>query len=229
MDSTRKSAIAAGVLLLLAWAGGVLNVIAVHPILDVPNYLDTVLARGGRYTLGILCELVMSFSGAGVALAMYPVLRRFDEGLAIGSVGFRLLEAVAWMVDVALLLLISTLSRASHLPGAGDSQTFLAMGSLVLDARFGLDICAFSAFIIGAFMYYLVLFRARLIPVWLSSWGLVGAPLWLGATLLSMFRCMELYSTTQTLLFVPIALQELVMALWLILRGFDPGRTTGRA
>jgi len=229
MDSTRKSAIAAGILLLVAWAGGVLNVIAVHPILDVPNYLDTVATRGGRYTLGALCELVMGFSGAGIALAMYPVLRRFDEGLAIGSVGFRLLEAVGWMVDVALLLLISTLSRAAHLPGAGDPQTFRAMGSLVLDARFGLDICAFSAFIIGAFMYYIILFRARLVPAWLSAWGLIGAPLWLGATLLSMFRYMELYSTTQTLLFVPIGLQELAMALWLILRGFDPGRIAGRA
>lgn len=83
-------------------------------------------------------------------------------------------------------------------------------------------ICGFTAFIIGAFMYYLILFKGRLVPAWLSVWGLIGAPLWLGATLLSMFRWIHLYSLTQTLLFIPIALQELVFAFWLIFVGFKP-------
>jgi len=69
-------------------------------------------------------------------------------------------------------------------------------------------ICGFTAFIIGAFMYYLILFKGRLVPAWLSVWGLIGAPLWLGATLLSMFRWIHLYSMTQTLLFIPIALRR---------------------
>ena len=96
------------------------------------------------------------------------------------------------------------------------------MGSLLLGVRYWLDICGFTAFIIRAFMYYMILFKGRLVPAWLSVWGLAGAPLWLGATLLSMFRWIHLYSMTQTLLFIPIALQELVLAFWLIFFGFKP-------
>ena len=115
MGPSRKAAMLAGILLLAAWAGGVLSVIAIQPILDVPNYLDMIPLRGNRYTLGALFELAMAFSGAGIALAMCPVLRKCNEGLAIGSVGFRILEAVAWMADVSILMLVSTLSREFHI------------------------------------------------------------------------------------------------------------------
>jgi len=71
-------------------------------------------------------------------------------------------------------------------------------------------------------MYYSVLYRSRLVPRWLSGWGLVGATLVTVAGLLVMLDLAVPLGTTQAILAIPIAVQEMVLAVWLIARGFNP-------
>ena len=222
MNSNRKIAITAGVLFITATVAGMLSVVCTGPIPGSPDYLSRIAAIENRVIIGALFELTMAFACAGIAISLYPVLRIFNEGLALGSVGFRVIEAVIWTVDVISLLLLLKLSREFIKAGSPGSSFFQSLGVLLIAGRYWADIAAYLAFILGALMYYWIFYQAKLIPRWLSGWGLVGVPLWLSGTLLSMVGVIDLYSTIQVALFLPIASQELVLAVWLIARGFNP-------
>jgi hypothetical protein len=80
---------------------------------------------------------------------------------------------------------------------------------------------------VGAFMYYVVIYRGRLVPRWLSGWGLAAAPAMMTACLLSLLSDSQV--TGYVLLFLPIAVQEMVFAVWLLVKGFNPGPLTSGA
>ena len=88
---------------------------------------------------------------------------------------------------------------------------------------------AMVPFLLGALMYYYLLFRSRLVPRWLSGWGLVGAGLGLVATVYAGFTQEFGFSTVNTVLNIPIGIQEMVLAVWLIAKGFKSPPVTERA
>ena len=87
---------------------------------------------------------------------------------------------------------------------------------------------AFLPFALGALMYYYLLYRSRLVPRWLSGWGLVGAGLCLVATVYAGFTQEFGFSSVNTVLNIPIGVQEMVLAVWLIVKGFNPSPVTSR-
>ena len=221
MNINRKIAITAGGLLVTATVAGILSVVFTGPIPGSPDYLIKISANENRVIMGALCELIMAFAGAGIPISMYSLLKKYNENLAIGSVGFRIIEAVIWIVDIIGLLLLLKLSQEFIKDAAPSSSFFQTLGALLLAVRYWADILAYLAFILGALFYYYIFFQTKLVPRWLSGWGLVGVPLWLSGTLFSMFGTISLYSTTQVILFLPIAVQEMVLAIWLIVKGFN--------
>jgi hypothetical protein len=80
----------------------------------------------------------------------------------------------------------------------------------------------YLAFCTGATLYYLVFYRSQLIPRWLSAWGLAGTVLGLVSGLLVLFQSIAVLSSTQVVLNLPIAAQEMILAVWLIVKGFSP-------
>jgi hypothetical protein len=223
MNSDRKIAIVAGVLFIIGTAAGILNVVFTGPILGTPDYLVKISGNENRYIMGVLFQLIMGFACAGIAIALYPVLRKFNEGLALGAAGFRLIEGVFHLVGVIILLLLLTLSREfvkALTPGPSYFQT---LGVLLTEGRnWAANAAGIPAWCIGAFMYYWIFYRTKLIPQWLSVWGLAGIILALTASILPMFNLITTMSTAQFVLNFPIALQEMVLAVWLIVKGFNP-------
>jgi hypothetical protein len=152
------------------------------------------------------------------------VLRKFNAGLALGSVGFRLIEAVFYTVGT--LCLLSTFALSQESAGlSGDAAVYIeTLGRLLLTAK---DLAGFvlgvMAFCIGGGMYYAVFYRTRLIPRWLSVWGFIALVLLFSAVLITLFDGAP-YSVSGNLVFLafPIALQEMVLAVWLIAKGFNP-------
>jgi len=84
------------------------------------------------------------------------------------------------------------------------------------------NVAGLLAFGLGALMYYYIFYQTRLVPRWLSGWGLIGIILIIVISMLVMFRVIAPMSTTQIVLAVPIGLQEMVLAVWLIVKGFNP-------
>ena len=222
MNSYRKNAIIVGVLFITATVAGVLSVPFTRHI-DLPDYLINVSANATQVIVGALFELIMAFAVVGIAIWLYPILKKHNEALALGSVGARLVEGIFLLVGVVSLLSLLTLSQEFVKAGAPDASYFQTFGTLLLAVRdwAGHGIASI-AFPLGALMYYYIFFQSKLIPRWLSSWGVLGAVLSLTAALLSMFGQIVPFSTNAILLELPIGINEMVLAVWLIVKGFNP-------
>jgi len=223
MNSNRRFAVAAGVLWITATVADVISrAVLVQPILGAPDYLTRISANEGQVLLGALFLLIGAVAASGIAIALYPVLRQHDEGLAIGSVGFRLIEGAFYLGIVVCLLVLVTVSRESANAGAPASSAYEAPAALVMAARDSLSQVSVLIFGLGALMYYWVFYRSRLVPRWLSAWGLVAIITDMLSILLVMFGLVESFSPPQLVLALPILVQEMVMAVWLITKGFNP-------
>ncbi len=224
MNSNRKIAVTAGALFILATAASLAGSAVLGSALEGPDFLSRLSMDGNRVLVSALLSFVAACGSAGIAIALYPVLRKFNEGLALGAVGFRLIEAVFYTVGTLCVLSIFALSHqsiAADAPAASYAQTLAALLLTAKDlAGFVLGVLAFC---IGACSYYVVFYRSRLIPRWLSAWGLVALALLFAAVIITLFDG-EPYSVSGKLVFLafPIFLQELVLAVWLIVKGFDP-------
>jgi hypothetical protein len=224
MNAMQRTAKAAGILFILATAAGLAGSGVLASALEAPDFLNRLSMGGSRVLVSALLSFAAACGSAGIAIALYPVLRKFNEGLALGSVGFRLIEAVFYTVGT--LCLLSTFALSQELAGASGSEASYAgtLGRLLLTAK---DLAGFvlgvMAFCIGGSLYYVVFYRTRLIPRWLSVWGLIALVLLFSAVLITLSDGAP-YSVSGNLVFLasPIALQEMVLAVWLIVKGFNP-------
>ncbi len=158
---------------------------------------------------------------------MYPVLKERNAGLALGSVIFRTLEAAFYMVGLVSLLSLLTLGQQFGTAGAADRTSLQAIGNLLVSVREHAALVAVFAFCVGAFMYYYVLFQSRLIPRWLSGFGIVAIILLTVACVLALFSGNRI--TSYIPLAAPIGVQEMVLAVWLIVKGFNPSASASRS
>ncbi|SES42729.1 protein of unknown function [Pedococcus cremeus] len=215
----RGNAIAVGVLFIACSAASILSAVPLGSTLDGPGYLAKLAVSNDRVVLTALIELVWAATGAAIAIGLYPVLREHNPALALGSVAARVVEGVFVLVGTLSLLALLTVSQQS--PAAGAAASSQATGDALLAVRdWALGFVGLLAFGIGALLYYYVLYASRVIPRWLSVWGLAGAALMVVATIHSGFTQDFGFSTVTTVLNIPIGLQELVLAVWLIVRGF---------
>jgi hypothetical protein len=219
MNSTRKIAVITGVIFIIATVV-VFVADALTPGLTGTDYLTRFSANTSRVAAGAFAYLVSAFASGGIAIAMYPVMKRSNAGLALGSVVFRALEAVFYMVGVVCLLSLLTLGQQFTTSGAADRTSLQAIGNLLVSIRDNAALVAVFAFCLGAFMYYYLFFQSRLIPRWLSGFGIVAIILMMAACVLAMFSGNRI--TSYIPLAAPIAVQEMVLAVWLIVKGFNP-------
>jgi hypothetical protein len=168
-----------------------------------------------------MCVLVMGFALAMVPLLMFPILKKHNEPLALGYVVFRGgLETVMYLVSAASMLVLVPLSQAYARAGAAEASGFQAAGELILSVtRLPLTTLVFC---LGALIFYTVLFRSNLIPRWLSAWGLISILPYLAAALLPTLGIGDESSSWIMPLYMPMMLQEMVMAVWMIVKGFSP-------
>ena len=222
MDTYRRSGIVTGILFIAADVAGFLTFIA-KPVLDAPDYLTRISANEPTVLAGALLVFIMGWADAGIGISMYPILRRHNEGLALGAAGFRIIEGVFHGMNAVLILVLATLSREFVKAGPADLAQFQNLGTLLAEGRTWVrDVAALPAWCIGAYLYYSLFFKTRLVPRWLSVWGLAGITLTMAGSILVLFRQIASLSNVQLLMYLPAALQEIFLAVWLIVKGFNP-------
>ena len=221
MNSYRKTARIVGLLFIIATGAPLLSFLFTGS-LNAPDYLIKVSENETQVIVGALLELVFSVACASIAIGMYPVLKKHNVGLALGAVGLRLIEGILYIISVIGLLSLLTLSQEFIKAGVPDASYFQSLGTLLLAVRDWAGLLGSITFILGALMYYYVFYKSKLIPRWLSTWGLIGVPFWIVAALLQMFGLVDPFSTTLILLDLPIAINEMVLAVWLIVKGVNP-------
>jgi hypothetical protein len=143
-------------------------------------------------------------------------LRKQNEALALGYVAARIVEGVLFIVAVLAILTLWTLSQKYVEAGAPDASYFQTLGELLLAVRYWAYNVLWPVIIgLGSLMFYYLLYQSKLIPRWLSVWGLIGAPLF-PVSWLSLFG-----PKISGPFLLPLVANEMVLAVWLIVKGFN--------
>ena len=194
-----------------------LGVVLLDPFLGGSDYLTNISANENTLIIGTFLVLIDAVAVAGIAIVIYPVLKKHNETLALGYVGARIGESLLFSINVITTLTLLTLSQEFTKAGSLDTSYYQILGTVLLAAGnwaylLGLGL----AFAISAMILNFVLYQSKLIPRWLSGWGFVGAALVFANYLLESFGMKPV-----EILFIPIAVQEMVFAVWLIIKGFN--------
>jgi hypothetical protein len=222
MNSNRKTAIIVGVLFIIATLAGVLSVVFLVPILNAPDYLSNVSANDNQVIIVVLLELIMIVAIVGIAVMLFPILKKQNEGLALGYVAARIIEVVPFFVGIASLLSLLKVSKEFVIAGAPASSYFQTLGILsIAIIDWTTMIGGHIIFSLTALILNYTLYKSKLVPRWISVWGLIGVPLMLASGVLGMFG-LNSFSTIGTFLILPLAIQEMIFAVWLIVKGFNP-------
>jgi hypothetical protein len=224
--TNRKIAVITGMIFIIATATS-LVANALTTVLTGADYLTSFSANANQVAAGALLYLIGHFACAGIAIVMYPVLKKWNEGLALGSVIFRTIEAGFYLVVLVSLLSLLTLGQQFTSAGAAERTSLQAIGGLLVGVHDHAGLLGVFAFCVGAFMYYTLFYQSRLIPRWLSIWGIAAIVLMLAACVLSLFSGDRI--TSYIPLAAPIGLQEMVLAVWLIVKGFNPSVSASRS
>ena len=221
MNTYRNTAKIAAVLFLIGTVTALVGDGLTESTLSAPDYLTRMSANGTQIMIGALFTLISAVVSGSIAISLYPILRKYNESLALGAVGFRLIEPVFYIVGVMSILALVLLSQEFVKAGSPAASSFQLFGTLALAmhtwAYYVFGVVAYS---LGALMYYVVFYQARLIPRWLAGWGCIGEALALAAAVCMMFGLTP-NSPLMVALILPIAVQELVLAGWLIVKGFN--------
>lgn len=220
MKFFEKPAEQIGWLFVLATVAGVLSVLVMRSTLGAEDLLTAVQANQGSMLLGEMLIFVMLSAMVGTAVLLWPILSRHSETLALGYVLARTLEVVVIAIGLVAGLLLVPLSWS-----AGDGADLAGAGVLAETLKNASDwtgyLGAQMVFSISALVLNWAFFRYGLVPRWLSVWGLVGVPLMFLSGLLVMVESLNSSASALNLLVVPLAVQEMAMAVWLIVKGFE--------
>jgi hypothetical protein len=216
----RQSAVAAGVLLILGVVASLVATRFTGPILSQPDYLGVIPSSENNMLWGTFFQFITALVAAGIALSLYPVLRRYHSTLAVGAVTFRIMEGVFYAISGLGLIALVTLGHESSVR---EAPYYQSLGSLIISvsdaANFIFGVVAFG---LGATMYYVAFYLTKLVPRWLTIWGFAGIILVVSAAVYTLLNG-EAFAIEGNMraLAAPIALQELVLACWLSIRGFN--------
>ena len=222
MNSINKTAGIVGVLFIIGTIAGMLSYVFTGPVLGDPDYLGKVSANEIQIIAGALFVLIMGFALALVPVMMFPILKKYNEALALGYVVFRgALETVMYIILAISWLFLIPVSQEYVKAGTTVTSYFQTLGVVLLEGHDLIGPVQTIVFCLGALIFYYLLYQTNLIPRWLSGWGLIAIIPYLAAGLLVLFGFFGSLSTSEIVLEFPLALQEMVMAVWLIMKGFN--------
>jgi hypothetical protein len=224
MDPVRKTALIAGVFYLLTFVSAIPAVFFLDPVLNDPNYVVGAGADG-RVVMGCLLDLVNAIACVGTAVALFPIVKRQNEGVALGFVTARLFEAAVIVIGIVSLLAVVTLRQTAA--GSTDDATLVTVGQALVAVRdwtFLLGpslVPGINALLLGYLMY-----RSGLVPRLIPAIGLLGAPLLIASAVARMFVGPEQLMLLAGIATVPIFAWELSIGLYMTFKGFRPSPIT---
>ena len=221
MHTNRKTAIIVGVLFLAGYLGIFLGSAFYAPILDAPDYLNQIYPNKSQVTVGMLIELINDVAVIGIPVMLFPILKKYSERLALGYFGFRIIESIVLIFSKTNLLSLITLSQEYIAAGSPDNSYFQILGTVALAERDWASQIQVVFFAISALIFYYLLYQTKLLPRWLSIWGFIAVASLIAANLLPVPDLTQGFNLAQ-LLFLPIFLSEILVAIWLIVKGFNP-------
>lgn len=216
MNSYRKDAIIAGALFLTAMAASILGGGLIESILTAPDFISNISANLSTIYIGVFLEFINAFAVVGIAVTLFPILKKHNDSLALGYVGFRLIESVFCIVSALIPLTLIFLSKEYLKTELTDVNNMKTLSLLFIYIRTDLaEIVIPIAFSLGAFLLYHILYHSKLIPRFISVWGLIGVILILLLVFLKVSMILNI------IFVLPIILNEIFLGIYLIVKGFN--------
>jgi len=224
MNTSRRTARIVGALFLTSNVVFILGALVfIEPTLGASDYLNLVSADRAKMVVGVLLELTNAIAYLGIAVLMFPILKQRFESMALGYVGLRIIEFVMQILSGLSPLSLVTLSEEFASAGSPAASSFQTMGTVLLAERYWAFQMVSITLVLGALLFYSMLYRTKLIPRFISIWGLLGAAVVLANTMLDMLG----YPPGN--LGVVMLLNELFLGVWLIVKGFNPAAIASRS
>ncbi len=225
MTTTRRAATIVGAAFIVAMIASLLGGAMVEGVIAAPDYLVRAAEGPAALWTGVALELVNAVAVIVIAVALYGIVKRASEGMALGYLAFRFVEAAALVAAAILPIRMIGLGRQLATAEAGARSDLGVVGEQLVATRAwlaGVPVPLF--FCLGALLLYAWLFRSRMLPRFIPIWGL------LGVVGIAVVNVVDVGTTTAMILALPIILNELFMGGWLLLRGFSRGaRSVPRA
>ena len=222
MDSSRKTALAVGVLFILTFITSIGGVIAYGPVLSDPNYI-TGPGADTRVFLGAFLELFLIVTNIGCAVVLFPLLKRVNEGLALAYVAARIVECTFILVGILSVLAIVTLRQTATAADAGSLLTIGKALHAVHDWTFLLGPGFADGIGTGLILGYLM-YKSGLVSSRMALFGVVGGPLLAASGIAVLMGVIPQGSAVQGILTIPEIVWELFLGLWLTFKGFKSSR-----
>lgn len=222
MDATRRLEIAVAILFIMATVLFSVGQVGHVSILGDPNYLDLAGPAAGRIAAGTLAEFVGVLAIPLTAVFVFPILRLHSEPLALAYVTIRTVEAVPLLlVEGAIFATVDVSQSSLGALGTIDWPTAGAAIQALREATFYMSVGL--VFPIGCLLFNTMLLKTGLIPKWIAAWGMAAAVLLFTGSLVSRFGLLAGVPPTvlEAVAAGPVAVQEMVFALWLIVKGFN--------
>jgi hypothetical protein len=228
MKTYRMNAVMAGILYFMGTVFGVLgaviggevfiSLISGKPLAGV-DMLSLVAANSSQLTGGAFFTLMMGISLVAMTVFLYAIFRKDSEELALGMVLFRGALEGTWYFMTALGFLALIALGNEYVATGADSAALQSVGTVLYQFQDHLAAVGPIFFLIGAACLYISFYRTRLIPRWLTAWGLIGVVSSMASALMLFFHIETSYGFYLEMVLAP---QEMVMAVWLIVKGFNP-------
>jgi hypothetical protein len=226
VNSERRTALVAGLFYLITFVASIPAVFLLAPVLDNADYIVSAGADT-RVIWGCFLDLVNALACIGTAVALFPVVKRQNEAVALGFVTSRMLEAAIILIGVVSLLAVVTLRQdLAGAPGT-DTASLVTTGQALVAVRdwtFLLGPGLMPG--INALLLGWLLYRSGLVPRVIPLMGLIGAPLLIASATATLFRGNDPVTVLAAIATVPIFLWELSLGLWLVVKGFKPSPIT---
>jgi len=170
----------------------------------------------------LLISFVLGLAVVGIAVLLFPVLKQHNEPLALGYVSIRTAEFAILLVWSVSPLLLIALSQEYVQAGEPDASSFQTLGAVLIALRhWAWRLVYILNGVLTLTLAYL-LYQSRLVPRSISVLGLIGGAVLLLGTALDMFGLIDVDQGAGLLVVLPGGLFELILPIWLIVKGFNP-------
>jgi hypothetical protein len=219
MNDYRVNAVHIGVLFFLTMIAGLIESNVAAPLLQGP--LGILGRHEGLLKIGALLILFMAAGIVGIAILLFPVIRTRNETVALTYLAFRVIECVLLLAGSVVSLVLAPLCAKYVAAGAQDPAWLQAIVAIAVSVRYSAFQIAMVLLGIGSLLVFATFYRSRLLPRWLSAWGLVGYALLLASALLSLLGLVDMVRGAGIMMYLPGGVFELlVFPAWLIAKGF---------
>ncbi|MPR37237.1 DUF4386 domain-containing protein [Salmonirosea aquatica] len=220
-EINKRNAITTSLCFIVAAVTSIVGKLLYAPVLADPDYLTTGFLHSDQVVLGAVFELILATAAVGTGIFMYPILRKVDESLGLGYVIFRTLEVVFILVGLVGVLALITLSKSFTASSTPDYKHFHSIGEVLKGVHDWAFILGPNFMLgINTFVYSFIFYRSALLPRKIALLGLVAAILICVASLLELFGVIQQVSVAGFLFALPIFIYEMIVAIWLLSKGF---------